>query len=158
MNLGLPNGDPMLWIGDHWPVSVVRRAIIWPKDGWFDTLERRWLLLWFCDHLWRGMDWTLLNWTWMLYLDYFGLGPWHWWVMTVDLMDLDLDCICGLDIYLGPLMGMIGPCLYKASLDLHRPLLVPWVGTNIHSVVISLAFGLIIIGESYIGCGLELSW
>ena len=41
-----------------------------------------------------------------------------------SMMDLDLDCIYGLDLYLGPLMDLKGPCLCKASIDRHRPLLV----------------------------------
>ena len=62
----------------------------------------------------------------MLYLDCFGLRPWHWWALAIDLMvDLNLDCICGLDINLGPLTDRIGPCSRQASLDIHRPLLVP---------------------------------
>ena len=40
------------------------------------------------------------------------------------IMNLDLGCICKLDIYLGPLMDMIGLCSHKASLDKHRPSLV----------------------------------
>ena len=41
-----------------------------------------------------------------------------------SMMDLDLDCIYGLDLYLGPFMDSIGPCLRKAGLDRHIPSLV----------------------------------
>ena len=41
-----------------------------------------------------------------------------------SIMDLDLNCIYGFDLYLGPLMDLIGPCSSKASLDRYRPLLV----------------------------------
>ena len=44
--------------------------------------------------------------------------------LSMDSMDLDLDCNCSLDLYLGPLTDLIGPCSSKASLDKHRPLLV----------------------------------
>ena len=48
-------------------------------------------------------------------------------MMLVDLsMDpmVDSDCIYGFDIYLRPLMNLIGPCPCKASLDRHKPLFV----------------------------------
>ena len=76
----------------------------------------------------------------MLYLDYFGTKVMALVGLSMDpMVDLDLDCICGLDLYLRPLMDLIGPCSRKAILDRNRPLFVPWVGINIHLVVVSLA-------------------
>ena len=56
----------------------------------------------------------------MLYLDCFG-------TMAMALMGLSMDPMVDLDLdlYLGPLMDLIGPCSGKASLDRHRPLFVP---------------------------------
>ena len=59
----------------------------------------------------------------MLYLDYFGTMAMALMGFSVDPM-LDLDCIYGLDLYLGPLLNLIGPCSSKVSLDRYRPLFV----------------------------------
>ena len=97
---------------------------LWPNYEW------EWLEYYWTEH--GCCTWTAL-----------GLKPWHCWALAMDLkVDLDLDCICGLDMYLGPQMDMIKRHSHKevqTNTNIH---LFPWVGTNIHSIVISLALEL----------------
>ena len=54
--------------------------------------------------------------------------------LGVDPMMLDLDIgLCSMLMYLNLLETWLGPCSRKISLDKHRLVLVPWVGTK-HSL------------------------
>ena len=77
------------------------------------------------------------------------------------LVGISLDPMIGLEFelwsmdctgYLDLLGTLLGPCSHKAKPRQTQTLIVSWVGTNIHSVVLSSAFGLIITGRSYCEC------